>query len=198
MQTSKAFFEAEKSLQSIVTVLDATCAANLDSCTAFFKDEAKKLVSDANCGDEYRRGQPDILQTFLGMQSFNVMYKATCLPDQQTGIYCFANAVTNQSTPANAYMYFLPMNMSLPENSNPACSQCLQDTMAIFHAATGNRRQAVAGTYESAARQVNQICGPDFVVEQKAPEVKDGGAGAAAVSGLALLSTLVVMAVNWL
>jgi len=196
MQTSKSFFDAEKNLQSIVTVLDATCKADLDFCTSYLKDEAKKMIADENCGDEYRQSQPNIMQAYLGMQSYNVMYKATCLPDPETGIYCFANAVTNQSTPANAYFYFLPMNMSLPESSNPACSQCLQDTMAIFQAATANRKQAIAMTYESAAKQVNSICGPDFIAEALAAPVEGSGSRLAA-NALAVFSTFVVVAVNW-
>jgi hypothetical protein len=195
-QTSKSFFDAEKNLQSIVTVLDATCKADLDFCTSYLNDESKKMIADANCGDEFRRSQPNILQAYLGMRSYNVMYKSTCLRDPENGIYCFANAVTNQSTPANAYFYFLPMNMSLPESSNPACSQCLQDTMAIFHAATANRKQAIAMTYENASKQVNSICGPDFVTEKLAAEVEGAGARLAA-TGLVAFAGLVVAAVNW-
>jgi hypothetical protein len=156
-----------------VTVLDATCSADLDFCTTYLKTEAASLVSPANCGEEYRRGQNNILQAYYGLMAFEVLYKATCLRERDSGMYCFANAVTNDSTPANAYFYFLPLNVSLPKTSKQACTTCLQETMAIFQSAAAERRQAIADTYKPAAELVNADCGPDFVNATLPAPLKD-------------------------
>ncbi|MBE3043083.1 hypothetical protein IMZ48_11025 [Candidatus Bathyarchaeota archaeon] len=192
-QTSKSFFDATKELQSIVTVLDATCAADLDFCTTYLHDQAAALTSPDNCGQEYDELQPDVRRVHLGLTSFNVLYKATCLRQDDT--YCFANAITNASTPANAYVYFLPLNMPLPGSAAPACGVCLQDTMAIYQAATATRSLAIADTYEGAAGRLNAVCGGQFANETL-PEAVDGGAEGR-VAPSVFVMTAVVVFLSW-
>lgn len=126
-----------------------------------------------------------------------MLYKATCLRQDDT--YCFANAITNASTPANAYVYFLPLNMTLPGSAAPECGECLKDTMAIYQAATATRSLAIADTYEGAAGRVNEICGGQFANETL-PEAVDGGArGGSVPGGLpgVVVATAVAMVLNW-
>ncbi|OLN96720.1 hypothetical protein CCHL11_02272 [Colletotrichum chlorophyti] len=165
LQGSKSFFEAEKQLLSIVKVLDATCSADVTFCTEFLNGVAGNLTLDANCGSDYTAGNPIVMQAYLGLKAYEMLYKATCLTDPDTSMYCFANAVTNLTTPANVYFYYLPLNMSIPGSANPTCSSCLKRTMEIYQTFTSNRKLAIASTYEEAAKQVNTICGPEYVNE---------------------------------
>ncbi|KAJ0159252.1 hypothetical protein CTA2_10056 [Colletotrichum tanaceti] len=163
LQGSRSFFEAEKQLLSIVRVLDATCSADIEFCAGFLNGVAGNLTMDANCGSDYRSGNPIVMQAYLGLKSYEMLYKATCLTDPDTSMYCFANAVTNLTTPSNVYFYYLPLNMSLPGSANPTCGSCLRQTMEIYQTFTTNRKLAIASTYEDAAKQVNTLCGPEYV-----------------------------------
>jgi hypothetical protein len=170
IQTSRGFFEAQRQLLSIVRVLDATCAANVTYCTDFFDSAARNLTTSENCKSEVESGNSIVKQFLNGLRSYEVMYKATCLQTPKDDMYCYANAVTNTTTAANAYFYYLPYNLTLPGSTNPSCGFCTQETMNIYHAASEDRSQPVALTYEAAARQVNTLCGPDFVNSTLPPE----------------------------
>ncbi|KAF5657889.1 hypothetical protein FHETE_10182 [Fusarium heterosporum] len=170
LQTSRGFFEAQKQLLSIVRVLDATCAANVTYCTDFFDTAARNLTASENCKQEMESGNTIVKQFLYGLKAYEMMYKATCLQTPGDDMYCYANAVTNTTTAANAYFYQLPYNLTLPGSTNPSCSWCIKETMNIFHAAAEDRSQPVALTYESAARQVNTLCGMDFVNSTLPPE----------------------------
>ncbi|KAF4814648.1 hypothetical protein CGCSCA5_v007648 [Colletotrichum siamense] len=163
LQGSRSFFEAEKKLLSIVKVLDATCSADVDFCTTYLNGVASNLTLAANCGSDYEAGNPIVMQAYLGMKSYEMLYKATCLTDPDTSMYCFANAVTNLTTPSNVYFYYLPLNMTLPGSANPTCGSCLRRTMEIYQTYTSNRKLPISYTYEDAASQVNTICGPEYV-----------------------------------
>lgn len=201
-QTSKSFFEATKELQSIVTVLDATCAADIDFCTAYLAAEAAAMTTDEHCGEEHRNGQPNVMKAHVGLTSYNLLYKAGCLRKRDDGpgdegSYCFAGAATNTSTADNAYVYFLPLGMTIPSRAAPACSGCLADTMAIYHAATATRSLPIAGTYESAAKKINEVCGEGFV-EETLPEAADSGVGReGCVSSLTVGLALSVVVLGW-
>ncbi|PNY25534.1 Uncharacterized protein TCAP_04521 [Tolypocladium capitatum] len=162
-RTWTGLFDAEKNLLSIVRVLDATCKADVASCADFFSKAAQNLTTDANCKAEIDQSQPLVLQAWRGLESYKTLYSATCLQDPSTNMYCFANAVTNLTTPSDSYLYFMPYGLALPGASTPTCNWCTQNTMAIYHAASADRRQLVSSKYEDAARQVNTICGPGFV-----------------------------------
>lgn len=123
------------------------------------------------------------------MKTYEMMYKATCLQTPDDDMYCYANAVTNTSTASNAYFYYLPYNLTLPGSTNPSCSWCIQETMNIFHAAAEDRSQPIALTYETAARQVNTLCGMDFVNGTLPPE-ETNAANGFGPSWVGLMATL--------
>lgn len=138
----------------------------------------------------------------LGLTSYAVLYKATCLrsspsssSDSDSDNYCFANAITNTSTPANAYVYFLPLNMTLPGTAEPACGGCLRDTMAIYQAASAVRSLAIADRYEGAAGRVNEVCGEGFANETLPEEV--AGAVRVGMGPGVVLTAGVVVVLNW-
>ena len=155
----------------ITRTLDATCAANATACAKFMTDLSKNLIASENCGAEFQANDPAIVDTYNAMRAYLPIYSASCLRDPETNAYCYASAVTNMTSPANTYVYFLPLNQSLPGSSIPACNWCLQQTMAIYQDATADRNQLISLTYVSAAKQINTICGPAFVNESLAEEI---------------------------
>ncbi|KAK2592177.1 hypothetical protein QQS21_010137 [Conoideocrella luteorostrata] len=186
IQTSTGFFNAEKQLVSIVKVLEATCAADVTKCTDFLSTAARNLTSDGNCKAEFEQNQTQVLQAYRGLRAYKVLYSAACLQTPDTNTYCFANAVTNLSTPSDTYLYFMPYGLALPGASRPTCNWCTKQTMAIYNSAAADRRQPVASRYEDAARQVNTLCGPNFVNSS----LPASASGAFTVTGPSYLSTV--------
>ncbi|KAK4039954.1 hypothetical protein C8A01DRAFT_36006 [Parachaetomium inaequale] len=173
---SRSFFEAQRSLVSITRTLDATCAANATFCSTYLAELAQNLTATENCGTDYQLGLSSVVDAYRAMLAYAPVYSAGCLRDPDTKAYCYANAVTNLTNPSTTYFYFLPLNKSLPATTVPACGYCLQQTMTLYQAATADRRQLIANTYVSAAKQANVICGPGFVNETLAAEVIPSGA----------------------
>lgn len=163
LQSSTGFFQAEKSLLSIVQVLDATCKADSSTCATFMSQAATNLTMASNCKTEVEQNQTLVLQAYDGLLAYKTVYAATCLQNPTSSQYCFANAVTNLNTPSDAYLYFLPYGIALPGSSNPSCSWCTQQTMDIYYSASAVRSSLVAGVYQAAAHQVNTLCGPNYV-----------------------------------
>ncbi|KAI1429370.1 hypothetical protein F5Y12DRAFT_727931 [Xylaria sp. FL1777] len=200
LQGSQSFFEAEKSFFSITQVLDAACAADVDMCTDYFNTLASSLISDDNCGQEYDRENALVVQAYQGMKTYNTVYKATCLPneDSKSREYCFANAITNNTTPSNAYLYYLPFNSTLPANAAPSCGSCTQQTMGIYQDATSNRKADISNTYIGAAEQINLECGTNFVNTTLAAAVQSGATTSLYTmpSSWALLFSFTFMAIS--
>jgi hypothetical protein len=196
MQTSSSFFQAQKQLVSIVRVLDASCKADVDTCSDFMRTAARNLTESENCEAEWENGLTTVMQAYRGLMAYEMMYTAACLQDPETENYCFATSVTNTSTPSDTYLYFLPYNLSMPGSSSPSCTWCNQEVMGIFHAASANRRQLIATTYEGAARQVNTMCGQAFV-NGTLPEEEESASGMMLPQGaLALTIMLASAALN--
>lgn len=201
-QGSNSFFQAEKSLVSMSTVLDHACQSNATGCASYLATVASNLTKSENCGDDYNQGNPTVTQAYTGLIAYQVVYSATCLKDDDTAVYCFGNAVTNTTNPSETYFYYLPLNSSLPGGTNPTCDGCLKDTMQIYQIATANRRQPIAYTYQSAASQVNTMCGPTFANASLSDAITTSGAYSTASQGpstwFLLLTTLFIAAMNWL
>lgn len=165
LQGSRSFFEAEKSLVSITQVLDASCKVDVNFCDDYLNNLATDLIKEDNCKEDYELQNQVVVQAYLGLRAYQPLYSATCLTDPDTSAYCFANAVTNLTTPSNVYFYYMPLNLTFPGSAVPSCNWCTQQTMGIFQSATANRKQMIANTYADAAVQVNTVCGPGFVNE---------------------------------
>jgi hypothetical protein len=124
---------------------------------------ANNLTTSENCADDYADQNPTVLAAHTGLIAYMPLYTASCLKNPVTSSYCYADAVTNASSPTDSYVYYLALNTSLPGGSQPTCDSCLQNTMAVFDAAAASRSQPVASTYIAAAQQINVNCGPGFV-----------------------------------
>jgi len=137
---------------------------------------ATNLTADSNCASDFSAQNPQIQQAKLGLEAYQPLYTASCLLNPTTQSYCFAGAVTNASSPTDAYIYYLPLNISLPGGSQPTCNSCLKNTMAVFDAATSDRSSLISGDYIAAAQQINVQCGPAFVNQSLAAAIKPSGA----------------------
>lgn len=206
-QGSRSFFDATKSLVSTVRVLDTACEADVDSCTEFMLDAADDLIDDANCGPDFNAGHSVVQQAYRGLRSYEMLYAATCLQDENSPSgstqYCYASAVTNKTDGgANTYPYLLPLNITMEDGAAPACNWCLEETMGIFQTAAANRDQLIADTYEGAARHVNSACGSGFVNETLPEAREDNGSrragGAMVGSWGALAMTVIAVALGML
>jgi hypothetical protein len=124
---------------------------------------ASQLVQDSNCGQDHRNENPIVIQAQAGLISYEPLYRATCLKNEATGNYCFADAITNTSNPSDSYPYYTALGTDLPAASRPTCDKCLEDVMGIFAGYAANRDQPVSRTFTMTARQINLGCGPEFV-----------------------------------
>ncbi|KAI0554154.1 hypothetical protein F4679DRAFT_579765 [Xylaria curta] len=203
LQGSQSFFQAEMSFFGITQVLDAACKADVEMCTDYFNDLASSLIADSNCGKEYDLQNALVVQAYQGMKTYETVYKATCLTnaDSNSSHYCFANAITNHTTPSNAYLYYLPFNSTLPDTAAPACGSCTRQTMEIYQAATSNRKADISNTYPSAAKQINAECGANFVNTTLAAVTTSGAMSSlypASSSSLLLLSFVFAVISQWI
>ncbi|KAL2885594.1 C6 transcription factor [Ceratocystis lukuohia] len=163
LKGSHSFFSAQRELQSVVSILDTSCDVDFDTCKAYLKQKALDLTGPKNCAEEYRDDASNIMMVYWGLIAYEPLYKATCIRDPETSMYCYANAVTNTSTTGNAYTYFMPLNSSFPATAEPSCNTCLQKTMAVFQSFTNDASQPVAYNYGPAAKIINNACGQGFV-----------------------------------
>ncbi len=124
---------------------------------------ASQLMQASNCGQDYRNQNPLVMQAYAGLVSYEPLYRATCLRNGATGNYCFADAITNTSSPSDSYPYYTALGTVLPAAARPTCNGCLEETMDIFAGYATNRDQPVSNTYMSTAQQINMGCGPLFV-----------------------------------
>ncbi|KAI1085642.1 hypothetical protein F5B20DRAFT_519166 [Whalleya microplaca] len=198
LKNSNSFFQAQKSLVKITQVLETACRADKTSCTNYFNNLAKTLTSDENCGQDFEKQNSLVVQTYKGMRAYAEIYSATCLSNPDTSAYCFANAVTNLTTSSNVYLYYLPLNSSLPQSAVPSCDSCTRETMNIYQAAAADRTKYVANSYVAAAEKIDSACGADFV-NATLPAATEGAAGPIAQAPSLLLLSLVFMTMaRWL
>lgn len=162
LQTSNGFFEAERSLVRLTQTLDAACSVDFDVCSSVMASLAQEVQLTANCGADLALQNPVVNQALNGFLGYDPLYHAGCLTDN-SGSYCFADAVTNASAPSNSYIYYLPLGVPLPAGTRPSCNACLKDTMIVFAAAASNNSVPISGDYASAAQQLDANCGSTFV-----------------------------------
>jgi hypothetical protein len=159
---------------------------------------AANITSADACASDLSAQNPLVAQAHLGLLAYETMYTASCLHNPTTSSYCFADAVTNISSPTDSYIYYLPLNASLPGGTVPTCDPCLKDTMAIFQQASADKTSAIASVYVSAASLIDVQCGPTFI--NKSIPIVDRSNGALAEkwnSPLGLVALLVLVG-SWL
>lgn len=151
---------------------------------------AQQIQLQSNCGQDLSLQNPVVEQAYNGFIAYPALYHAGCLTDQQ-GQYCFADAVTNSSAPTSSYIYYLPLGVQLPAGTQPACNQCLQNTMSLFASTAANSSQPLASDYVAAAQQVDMTCGPSFV--QASTQRTSAASASTPGLGLGVMTLLVVL-----
>ena len=151
---------------------------------------AQQLKLDSNCGEDHKLQNPMVRQAHAGLISYPTLYQASCLKDSSRK-YCYANAVTNISSPADSYVYYLPLGMPLPGGSQLTCSECLKTTMGFFNEVAGNKSQPISAPYKEAAMMINMGCGPSFV-KQEVNITDQEGAAARGVETMGILSASLI------
>jgi hypothetical protein len=142
--------------------LNIACAAPLPICQPLMASLASDLISSSHCGADYQNQNPLVSQAHAGLVAYEAVYQATCLKSNATGSYCFAEAITNQLNPSDAYPYYTAVGLNLPIGSHPTCSKCLQDTMSIFAGYAKDKAQPLAATYINTAQEIDVDCGATF------------------------------------
>lgn len=179
LQNSMSFFDATRSVSTITAVLNASCSVSFPACSSLMSSFALTLRSSSACQADYNSENPQVRQAYAGLLAYDVSYNASCLKDSpatpgsepsdaqqdnnNNNNYCFANAVTNRSSPTDSYVYYLPLGITLPSGSLPTCNTCLANTMALYAAAASNKTQPLNLDYVQSATLVNEMCGPNFV-----------------------------------
>ncbi|KJX98908.1 hypothetical protein TI39_contig384g00001 [Zymoseptoria brevis] len=168
LQTSNGFFTASRSLLKLTQILDASCSVDFPTCSNLMASLATQIQQPDKCGPDLKMENPLALTALRGFTAYQPLYKAGCLADSSASTsgagssYCYANAATDSEDPESSYIYYLPLGVSLPGGSRPACTTCLKDTMAIFAKAVSST-QVLKDDYVGASQQVKMLCGPNFV-----------------------------------
>lgn len=162
LNTSNRFFQAGKSLAHISQVLDASCSVDYEDCSRKMSELAHQMTSKDACAADLRDENLQAVQTLDGLLSYKPLYRATCLKNPATDNYCYADAITNTSSPMDAVPYSLAIGTSLPSSGRPTCNECLQATLKIFSEDAMIKGQPLSKTYGPAASHINIGCGPSF------------------------------------
>ncbi|KAL4915725.1 hypothetical protein BDW62DRAFT_187780 [Aspergillus aurantiobrunneus] len=162
LRDSTGFFHTLTSAVSTSHVLDLACSADVASCASTMSSFASDLIDDDNCGQDYEDGNPHVTNAYFDMIAYEPIYRTTCLQSPDTSNYCFVDAVTNTSNPADYDVYFLPYGSTIDSSSLPTCSPCLQATLDIFSDWAQVEHQPLADSYLPSATAINDRCGAGF------------------------------------
>ncbi|KAI4754436.1 hypothetical protein E4T52_13417 [Aureobasidium sp. EXF-3400] len=192
IQTSTSFFNVQRSPVKLAQTLGASCGVNFDSCSTLMASLARQIQSPDNCAADLQNQNPTVMQAYAGFVAYQSLYHAGCLLNDDTGSYCFSDAITNATSPTNSYVYYLPLGVSLPGTTAPSCSSCLQDTMSVFASAATNRSQPVSKVYTTAAAMIDLTCGAGFV-NSSGPVTPSTGAASLVSGGLGGLGSIALL-----
>ncbi|KAL4884328.1 hypothetical protein BJY04DRAFT_182207 [Aspergillus karnatakaensis] len=162
LRDSTGFFRSLLSAATTSRILDIACAADVESCSSTMSDFASDLLDDSNCGQDYKDGNPLVTNAYYNMITYQPIYRATCLQNPDTSNYCFVDAVTNTSNPADYDVYLLPYGSTTDRGSLPTCDSCLQATLDIFSTWAQVEDQPLAESYLPSAHAINSGCGANF------------------------------------
>ena len=168
-------------------VLDVSCDVVSANCADIMAAFASQIKDPANCGLDCQAQNPVVVRAYEGFISYTPVYQAGCLKADATEVsssvpnkYCFVAAIEDINEPANSYLYYLPLGISLPGSSRPTCSSCVQQTMSFFAQAAQNMSSPLSSNYIAAATLVDSGCGPNFVNSSVKP-IQDSGSQSSAI-----------------
>lgn len=169
LRNSNSFFYTLRSETATSHLLDVACSASVSQCTNTLSSLAKELIKDDNCGEEYKLGNPNVVDAYIDLVSYEPLYHASCLRDPSTDNYCFVDAATNSTNPADYDVYFVPFGNALEDhdeaswdNNTPTCNTCLRETMGVYKSFARVDGQPLVQSYLPSARVVDRHCGGGF------------------------------------
>lgn len=169
LRNSNSFFYTLHSATATSHLLDIACSASVSQCTSTLSSLAKELIKDDNCGEEYKLGNPNVVDAYIDLISYEPLYHASCLKDPSTDNYCFVDAATNSTNPADYDIYFIPFGNALEDhdeaswdNNTPTCNKCLRETMGVYKGFARVDGQPLVQSYLPSARVVDRHCGGGF------------------------------------
>lgn len=169
LRNSNSFFYTLHSAPATSHLLDIACDASVSQCAHTLTLLAKNLIKDDNCGEEYKLGNPNVVDAYVDLITYEPIYRASCLKNPVSGDYCFVDAATNSTNPADYDTYFVPFGNVLEDhdeaswdNNTPTCNKCLQATMNVFAGFAQVDGQPLVESYLPSARVVNRHCGGGF------------------------------------
>jgi len=197
LQNSQAFNQqAQTNLTALSSIVWGTCNTDLsqDVCSSNMAWFASTLQSV--CAEDLSARNVMVSQTLQGLQAFDLMRTAGCLPDQTTNTYCFVEAA-HSSNPADLYFYQLPIGISLPNGTTPSCSSCAKSLLALYSQALQNATKGTLDdlqkTYASGATLADKQCGAGYAQASATGGALGRETWSAAVSMTAILLTWVVL-----
>lgn len=169
LRNSNSFFYILHSTTATSHLLDVACSASVSQCTSTLSSLAKELIKDDNCGEEYKLGNPNVVDAYIDLVSYEPLYHASCLKNPSTDNYCFVDAVTNSTNSADYDVYFVPYGNALDDqneaswdNNTPTCNRCLRETMGVYKGFARVDGQPLVKSYLPSARVVDRHCGGGF------------------------------------
>lgn len=172
---------------------------------------AAELLDSSICLGDYGLENPLVTAAYNDFTSYSMLYAAGCLTSSVSGAYCFVEATSNSSLTQDSYLYYLPLDVTLPSGvaSNGTCTQCASDVMAIFYnSGAGNTSLALSRTYLSAAKALDAACGDEFAdtnvvfvesttTAEASASATTTGAAATATSRTVLSAIVIAMLLVW-
>ncbi|GAA5959671.1 hypothetical protein JCM3765_007234 [Sporobolomyces pararoseus] len=189
--TSSGFFQAQRSPYSLLPyVLNSTCSAPADSCSALMDKYARQIKLQNTCGQDLSKGNPLAQEALEGFQNYRIYREVGCQKDNSTEPkYCFADASAN-SDPDSLYFYYLAEGTSLPSGTVATCDYCQQNLLATYSRYALNSTLPISKTYAAGRSVAALTCGPNF-----APLISKTATGAASTS-FAIPSSLLILALS--
>ncbi|PLB45156.1 hypothetical protein P170DRAFT_479679 [Aspergillus steynii IBT 23096] len=162
LRNSHSFFQTVRSATALSHVLDISCSADADQCSAYMTDLAGRLLKKDACGEDYEEGNTIVTDAYTNMVAYEPIYRATCLKNPKTSDYCFVDAATSSDNSADYGVYFIPFDDAITSAPYPTCNKCLQASMDLFAKFAEKDGQFLVRSYLPSAQGVNSKCGSDF------------------------------------
>lgn len=169
LRNSNSFFYTLHSATATSHLLDVACSASVSQCTSTLASLANQLIKDDNCGEEYKLGNPNVVDAYVDLVSYEPLYHASCLKNPVTDNYCFVDAATNSTNSADYDVYFIPFGNALEDhdeaswdNNTPTCNKCLRETMGVYERFARVDGQPLVQSYLPSATVVDRHCGSGF------------------------------------
>ncbi|ORY32781.1 hypothetical protein BCR39DRAFT_521504 [Naematelia encephala] len=140
---------------------------NTTQCQTYMDSLVGELGNKGQCGSDLAKTPIDPVaeETRVGLGNYKVMREAAGLVSQESGKYCYLEAVSNQ-TPDDLYLWSVPAGIPLPSTTTPTCSKCSEQLLNLYMLNLASNSTMNATIINNAVNTVNSKCGSAFVTYQ--------------------------------